>query len=101
MPHSNVQWHHYEQARVADITIETQLGTVFVDGRNGTPRVYVDDRDLTDAPGINLTWTYNGRYQLKLGTAILEENVNPPLNIWIYIGSSGWSMWDGYKWVSQ
>jgi hypothetical protein len=60
----------------------------------------VEDQDLTDAPGNSLIWSYNGRYQRKLGTAILEEIDNHPLNTWIYINNK-WSMTDGYKWFSQ
>jgi hypothetical protein len=100
LPHSNVQWHHYEQSSEALINNQTHLGTVFIDGRDGIPRVYVEDRDVTDAPGISLTWFYNGQYQLKFGTAILEETASPPLNVWIRSGNK-WIMWNGTIWTSS
>ena len=99
LPHSNVQWHHYEQSNEVLINHRTHLGTVFVNGRHGNPRVYVEDRDITDASGMSPVWFYNGRYQLKLGPAILEEIINPPLNAWISSGSK-WIMWDGTDWIS-
>jgi hypothetical protein len=98
LPHGNIQWHHYEQSSQVLIDNRTHLGTVFVDGRHGTPRVYVEDRDMTDTPGINLAWSYNGSYQLKLGTAILEDTAYPPLNVWICSGNK-WIMWNGAKWL--
>jgi hypothetical protein len=39
-------------------------------------RVYVEDRNITDAPGSSLMWKYE-IYQLELGTAILKETNNP------------------------
>jgi hypothetical protein len=100
LPHSNVQWHYYEQSDPTSIDPQTHLGTVFVDGRHGTPRVYVEDRDVTDAAGNSLMWIYNGRYQLKLATVILEETLNPPLHTWVYVNGK-WSKWDGYNWLTQ
>ena len=100
LPHSNVQWHYYEQSKPESINLQTHLGTFFVDGRQGTPRVYIEDRDITDAPGNSLMWIYNVTYQLKLGTVILEETMSPPLHTWIYI-SNKWTKWDGHNWLSQ
>jgi hypothetical protein len=37
LPHNNVQWHHYERTSAALIDNRTHLGTVFVDGRHGSP----------------------------------------------------------------
>ncbi|CAI6229557.1 unnamed protein product [Periconia digitata] len=99
LPHSNIQWHHYEQSSESLIDNRTHLGTVFVDGRQGAPRFYVEDRDVTADPGIRLIWFYNGRYQLRLGTTILEETVNPPLNTWIS-SNNKWIMWNGTGWSS-
>ena len=58
-PYSNVQWHYYEQSDPSRINHQTHLGTVFIDGRYGPPRVYVEDRDITNAPGYNPMWSYN------------------------------------------
>lgn len=99
LPHSSVQWHHYEQSSEEVIDDETHLGTVFIDGRQGLPRVYVEDRDVTNAPGAGLVWVYNGRYQLRFGTAILEETDDPPLNAWIF-SNNRWIMWNGASWTA-
>jgi hypothetical protein len=77
LPHSNVQWHYYDQSDPASINPQSRSGTVFVDGRQGTPRVYIEDREVTNTAGNSLMWIYNVRYQLKLGTVILEETNNP------------------------
>jgi hypothetical protein len=57
--YDNVKWHYYRQSDPTEIHLQTHLGTVFVDGRNGLPRLYVEDRDVTDAAG-NLQWVFNG-----------------------------------------
>lgn len=100
LPHNNVRWHHYEQSSEVLIDNRTHLGTVFVDGRHGIPRVYVEDRDITDDPGISPMWIHNGLYQFKLGTHILDETVHPPPNTWILSGNK-WIMWNGTTWISS
>jgi hypothetical protein len=100
LPHSNVQWHYYDQSDPASINPQSRSGTVFVDGRQGTPRVYIEDREVTNTAGNSLMWIYNVRYQLKLGTVILEETTSPPLHTWIHV-KGRWSKWDGHNWSTQ
>ena len=78
LTHSNVQWYYYEPSDRSSIVIQTHSETALIEEQHGTPRVYVENRDITDAPGTSLIWNYNGRYQLKLGTTNLEGTLHPP-----------------------
>ena len=50
LPQTDLQWHYYEQSSQALISNQTHLGTVLIDGRQDSPRVYVEDRDITEGP---------------------------------------------------
>ncbi|XPS67873.1 hypothetical protein M3J09_000167 [Ascochyta lentis] len=104
LPHTNVQW-HYERSTEALIDNETHLGIVFIDGRSGSPRVYVEDRDITGVKGNAPTWRVaieNGqtRYQLMISNIVIESQANPPANQWILNGQK-WIMWNRHSWASQ
>ncbi|KAF1831035.1 hypothetical protein BDW02DRAFT_582414 [Decorospora gaudefroyi] len=104
LPHASVQW-HYERSTEALINNETHLETLFIDGRSGLPRFYLEDRDITDVPESVPTWRVaveNGkmRYQLTISHVVIESQDNPPLKQWILNGQK-WIMWDGQKWASQ
>ncbi|KAF1841350.1 uncharacterized protein K460DRAFT_408819 [Cucurbitaria berberidis CBS 394.84] len=99
-----VQW-HYEWSNQALIDNDTHLGTVFIDGRSGSPRAYVEDRDITDVPENAPAWRVaveNGqtRYQLTISNVVIESQTNPPVNQWILNGQK-WIMWNGHSWASQ
>jgi hypothetical protein len=104
LPHASVQW-HYENSTEALINNQTHIGTVFIDGRSGPPRVYVEDRDITDVPENNPTWTtavQDGQmqYRLTISNVVIESQINPPVNQWILSGQK-WIMWDGASWTSS
>ena len=104
LPHASVQW-HYERSTEALINNETHLGTFFVDGRSGSPRVYVEDRDITDVPENAPTWKVadesgQRRYQLLISNVVIESRTNPPVNQWILNGQK-WILWNGHSWASQ
>ncbi|KAJ8109990.1 hypothetical protein OPT61_g7045 [Boeremia exigua] len=104
LPHASVLW-HYEQSTEATINNNTHLGTFFVDGRSGSPRVFVEDRDITEAPTTAPVWkiaTVGGqmRYQLLISNVVIETLASPPVNQWISNGQK-WVMWNGQSWTSQ
>lgn len=89
LPHASVQW-NYERSVEALINNETHRGTFFVDGRSGSPRIYVEDRDI-DVAGSVPTWkvaVVNGqtRYQLEISNVVIESKTSPPINQYILNG---------------
>jgi hypothetical protein len=84
LPHTSVQW-HYEHSTEARINDGTHMGTFFIDGRSGPPRVYVEDKDITDVPESAPTWKVNianeqTQYQLLISNVVIKSQANPPVN---------------------
>lgn len=104
LPHASIQW-YYERSAEALVNDETQRGTFFVDGRSGPPRIYVEDRDITELDGSAPIWKVaiqNGqtRYQLEISNIIIESQINPPVNQYMLNGRR-WIFWNGERWIGQ
>ncbi|KAF2131726.1 hypothetical protein P153DRAFT_201887 [Dothidotthia symphoricarpi CBS 119687] len=96
---------YYEQPSEDAVNRGTSSGTVMVDGRGTTPKVYVEDRDVTSLPQRSPVWQYLtqqgvAQYYLMLGSSVLVTQSMPPINEYIWMAEGQrWTKWNGSSWT--